>query len=134
MAKFVVVYLYDILVYSRNEGEHADHIRRTLMRLRQHKFFAKRRKCQFAQAEVEFLGHVLASKGLELNQHKVSVVRDWHTPESAKYIAANPGNHRLLSKDCSSMCREGAAIAEIASLSVGGQSSRPHSDCYDWLS
>jgi hypothetical protein len=70
MGKFVAVYLDD----SRNGAEHADHHRRTLLRLREIKLSAQHSKCHFAQTEVVFRGHVLTSKGLEMNQHKVSAL------------------------------------------------------------
>jgi hypothetical protein len=86
MGHFVVVYLDDILVYSKSEQEHVHHLRTTLMRLREHNLFAKLSKCQFCQPEVEFLGHVISHKGMEMDQHKVSAVREWPVLKSVKDV------------------------------------------------
>ena len=64
--KFVVVFIDDILVYSNNKEEHAEHLRIVLTRLREHQLYAKFSKCDFWLKEVQFLGHVLSAKVLML--------------------------------------------------------------------
>src|SRR5579859_8086069 len=57
LEKFVVVFIDDILIFSKNEEEHATHLRLVLQKLREHKLYAKRSKCEFWLKEVSFLGH-----------------------------------------------------------------------------
>jgi hypothetical protein len=84
--KFVVVYLDDILIYSKSEADHVQHLRITLQPLREHKLFAKRSKCQFCQPDVEFFGHIVSHRGMEMDQHNVDAIRDWPQLRSAKDI------------------------------------------------
>ncbi|MDR4861104.1 reverse transcriptase family protein [Klebsiella pneumoniae] len=65
--KFVVVYLDDILIYSKNEQEHAEHLRLVLMKLREHRLYPKFSKCEFWLPEVTYLGHVISGKGIAVN-------------------------------------------------------------------
>ncbi|WVZ73394.1 hypothetical protein U9M48_021704 [Paspalum notatum var. saurae] len=69
--KFVVVFIDDILIYSKNEKEHEEHLRIVLARLREHKLYAKFSKCAFWLKEVGFLGHVLSEKGVAVDPSKV---------------------------------------------------------------
>jgi len=72
--KFVVVFLDDILVYSKDEAEHAEHLRIVLTRLREHKLYAKFSKCAFWLKEVAFLGHILSTEGIAVDPSKVQEV------------------------------------------------------------
>ena len=65
--KFVVVYLDDILVFSKNEEEHAEHLRLVLEKLREHQLYAKFSKCEFWLPEVTYLGHVISKDGISVN-------------------------------------------------------------------
>src|SRR5438105_6032755 len=69
--KFVVVFLDDILVYSKDEAEHAEHLRIVLTRLREHKLYAKFSKCAFWLKVVAFLGHILSAEGIAVDPSKV---------------------------------------------------------------
>src|SRR3954465_9081787 len=84
--KFVVIYLDDILIYSKNEEEHAEHLRLVLMKLREHHPYAKFSKCEFWLPEVIYLGHVISAKGVDVNPERVKVVLDWTPPESVKQV------------------------------------------------
>jgi hypothetical protein len=84
--KFVVVFIDDILIYSRNEEEHADHLRLVLGRLREQQLYAKFSKCQFWLKEVEFLGHVLSGAGVAVNPSKITTILEWKTPTSVADI------------------------------------------------
>ena len=72
--KFVVVFIDDILIYSRDEEEHTQHLRTVLERLRTHRLYAKFSNCEFWLREVGFLGHVLSEQGVAVDPSKVTAV------------------------------------------------------------
>jgi hypothetical protein len=72
--KFVVVFIDDILVYSRNEEEHAGHLHVVLQRLREHHLYAKLSKCDFWLKEIKFLGHTISQTGIVVDPDKVQEV------------------------------------------------------------
>jgi hypothetical protein len=78
--KFVVVFIDDILVYSRNEEEHKEHLRLVLQKLRENQLYAKLRKCEFWLSEVSFLGHVITDGGIAVDPGKVRDVLKWEPP------------------------------------------------------
>ena len=79
---FVVVYLDDILIYSRNEDEHHDHVRQVLTRLRKNNLFCKLSKCEFDVKEVEFLGFFVGTEGVRADPERIRSVVEWPKPES----------------------------------------------------
>ena len=73
--KFVVVFIDDILVFSKNEEEHEEHLRLVLEKLREHQLYAKFSKCEFWLKEVGFLGHVISREGISVDPTKVDTGR-----------------------------------------------------------
>jgi hypothetical protein len=84
--KFVVVFIDDILVYSKNEEEHKEHLRLVLQKLREHQLYAKFSKCDFWLKEVSFLGHIITDGGISVDPAKVSDVLKWEPPRTVKEI------------------------------------------------
>jgi hypothetical protein len=72
--KFVVVFIDDILIYSKNLEDHARHLHIILQRLREHHLYAKFFKCKFWQDTVKFLGHTISSDGISVDPSKVQEV------------------------------------------------------------
>ncbi|GBG70992.1 hypothetical protein CBR_g8291 [Chara braunii] len=86
LEQYVLVYLGDILVYSRTLEEHLRHLRDVLDRLRRHGFYAKLSKCRFAQHKVDFLGHYVSDQGLHMDDAKITAIAEWPAPTSAKQL------------------------------------------------
>ncbi|KIM58095.1 hypothetical protein SCLCIDRAFT_28375 [Scleroderma citrinum Foug A] len=82
----MVVYLDDILIYSDNMEDHVKHIWEVLQCLRQHKLFAKPKKCEFHSDSVEYLGYFLSPDSLTMSQDKVTAICDWPKPCKVKDI------------------------------------------------
>ena len=80
--QFVVVFIDDILIYSKSEEEHEDHLRIVLQALREHQLYAKFNKCEFWLAEVRFLGHVVSASGILVDLEKVEAVMSWEKLKS----------------------------------------------------
>jgi hypothetical protein len=80
--KFIVVFIDDILAYSRNEEEPEGHLRLVLQKLRDYKLYAKLSKCEFWLKQVNFLGHVISKGGISVDPSKVQDVLDWKAPTS----------------------------------------------------
>jgi hypothetical protein len=72
--KFIVVFINDILIYSRSEEEHEKHIHLVLQKLREHKLYAKLNKCEFCMKQVAFLRHVISKGGVSMDPSKVQDV------------------------------------------------------------
>jgi hypothetical protein len=78
--QFVMVFIDDILVYSKSMEEHEDYLRIVLQRLREHQLYAKFSKCEFWIKEVPFLGHVVSPQGIAVDPGKVKEVLEWKPP------------------------------------------------------
>ena len=86
IGKCCVVYLDDILIYSTNPEEHLEHIELVLQRLREHRMFARLRKCEFNQQEIKYLGHIINAEGRRPDPSKVEVVQRWPQPKNVHEI------------------------------------------------
>jgi hypothetical protein len=84
--KFVVIFIDDILVYSRSTEEHGQHLRIVLGKLRDHQLYAKFSKCEFWLQKVGFLGHILTTEGVAVDPEKVAAVANWKRPTSVTEI------------------------------------------------
>ena len=84
--KFVIVFIDDILIYSKDKAEHAKHLKIVLQILREHQLYAKFSKCEFWLDQVEFLGHVISKDGIAVNPSKIQAILEWKAPINAKEI------------------------------------------------
>ncbi|GBG91745.1 hypothetical protein CBR_g53559 [Chara braunii] len=82
--RYVLIYLDDVLVYSRSLEEHVEHLRTVLERLRQTKYKANRDKCEFAQQELEYLGHYVMQQGIRPLADKIEALRVWPEPTNSR--------------------------------------------------
>ena len=80
--QFIVVFVDDILIYSKFEEVHKGHLRIVLQILRDHQLYAKFNKCEFWFTEVSFLGHVVLASGVFVDSEKVEAVMSWERPNS----------------------------------------------------
>jgi hypothetical protein len=80
---FMVIFIDDILIYSKTQEDHARHIHIVLQKLQEHLLYAKFSKCEFWLEEVSFLGHILSKDGVAIDPSKVQDVLEWNQPRNA---------------------------------------------------
>ncbi|KAA0038306.1 hypothetical protein IC582_003640 [Cucumis melo] len=84
LMRFVLVFFDDILIYSQNLEDHLKHIEIVFLVLRKHELFANRKKCSFGLAKVEYLGHLISNKGVEVDPEKIKAITDWPKPTNVR--------------------------------------------------
>ncbi|XP_050233339.1 uncharacterized mitochondrial protein AtMg00860-like [Mercurialis annua] len=83
---FVIVFIDDILVYSRSEEEHAEHLRLVLQTLGEKQLYAKCSKCEFWLEKVVFLSHVISAEGIYVDPKKVEAIIKWNSPSNVHEV------------------------------------------------
>ena len=84
--EFILVFLDDILVYSRSMEEHAKHLRKLLQRLREQMLYVKASKCDIARTTVDFLGQHVTPAGMSPQEQKLKAVKEWETPRDIRGV------------------------------------------------
>jgi len=128
-----LVFLDDILIYSKTLEEHEQHVRRVLDALREQKLYAKESKCEFFKHEVEFLGHRVGQDGVRMMEDKVQAIREWPTPCSVRDVRAflgTAGYYRKFIRDFSAIA---APLSELTKDSVKFEWAAPHETAFAQL-
>ncbi|GJV58158.1 putative reverse transcriptase domain-containing protein [Tanacetum coccineum] len=126
--KFVIVFIDDILIYSRNKEEHTNHMRIILKLLKKEKLYAKFSKCEFWIHILQFLGHLIDSQGLHVDPAKIEAVKNWASPTiptEIRQFLGLAGYYRRFIKDFSKIAKSGSGVIAYASRQL-----KPHKENY----
>jgi hypothetical protein len=120
---FCIVYLDDILIFSKTKEEHDEHLQRVSQRLREAELYAKPSKCRFYQTEIEFLGFIIGTKGIRMDPRRIETIKEWenHPPRSYRDLQVLLGFcnfYRRFIRNYSSIARP------LTSLLKGSQNGR----------
>jgi Reverse transcriptase (RNA-dependent DNA polymerase) len=120
-----MVYIDDILIFSRTEEDHFRHVKLIRKRLKQHKVFAKLSKCEFNRASLPFLGHVVGQNGVEMQQSKVQSLAAWPRLTTVIEVQSFLGLANYYRRFIRDFARRSAPLSELTKNDVPFEWGRP---------
>ena len=102
--KFVLIFLDNVLIYSANPQDHAEHLQKILEKLREHKMYAKASKCEILKTSVEFLGQQICRGGMTPTEANLKAAQDWATLEDVKGVRSFLGFANYYTRFVSELC------------------------------
>ena len=112
---FVIVYMDDILIFSKSEEEHEVHLTKILQILQTQQLYAKLSKCSFFQTEAKFLGHVVSAQGIHVDPVKISAIQNWEEPKTATQLRSFLGLCNFFKKFVPNFSSLAAPLTDLTS-------------------
>ena len=123
-----VVYLDDILIYSSDPADHWRHVREVLQRLKDYQLYVNLKKCQFATTEVEFLGFVVSTEGVRMDEERIRTIKEWPTPETYRELQVFLGFVNFYRRFIYRYSKIAGPLTGLLKGSKGGKKSGP----FEW--
>ncbi|KAI3732508.1 hypothetical protein L1987_63713 [Smallanthus sonchifolius] len=126
--QFVIVFIDDILIYSKNKEEHEEHLRLILELLKREQLYAKFSKCEFWIREVQFLGHVVNEKGIHVDSSKIEAIKNWAaptTPTEVRQFLGLAGYYRRFIEGFSKIAQPLTALTQKGKVYNWGDNQEP---------
>ncbi|EDN07175.1 hypothetical protein HCAG_03706 [Histoplasma mississippiense (nom. inval.)] len=120
-----IVYLDDILIFSKTEKEHDSHVREVLDRLRRHQLYANTEKCSFYTQEIDFLGYIVGVDGISMDRSRVSAIEDWPAPRTYREVQVFLGFANFYRRFIYAYSRIAAPLTDLLKGSVKGRKTGP---------
>jgi hypothetical protein len=130
---FILVYLDDVLIFSRSEEEHKYHVEMVLQRLRDEKLFVKLSKCEFSKSSVSFLGHIVGANGLQMEEKKVEAVVKWPRPTTKVEVQSFVGFANYYRRFIKVFSHMAAPLSNLTRKKVPVNWIEPHEVAFDAL-
>ena len=89
--RFIIIFIDDILIYSRSDEEHNHHLILTLDILRRNKLYGKMSKCEFYVSHIQYLGHIILASGISIDPKKIEAIMSWSTPTNMTKVRSFMG-------------------------------------------
>ncbi|CAI7810179.1 unnamed protein product [Closterium sp. NIES-54] len=129
----VVVYLDDILIYSKIMMEHVEHLRKVFEILWKNMFYVKLSKSDFALKKVQFLGHMVSAEGVHVDPRKIEVVKKWKVPENVKELLQFPGFANYYNRFVPQYVKIAAPLSDLLKKDTPYKSDTPHQQAMEQL-
>ncbi|XP_065874792.1 uncharacterized protein [Euphorbia lathyris] len=133
IGKFVVVYFDDILIYSKSEAEHIEHVKVVLDVLREQKLYANLSKCSFWMEKVVFLGFIVSAQGVSVDIEKVKAIQEWPTPNSVTEVRSFHGLASFYRRFVKNFSTIAAPLTEVIKKNVGFKWGKAQEDAFEML-
>ncbi len=130
---FVIVYLDDILIFSKTVEEHDQYLRQVLGKLQAHQLYAKANKCEFFRTEVDFLGHIVGVDGLKMEPSKIKAIQDWPPPTSVTEVRAFLGFVNFYRKYIKNYSSITARLNDLTEKAQAFRWTKQHQEAFDRL-
>ncbi|GJU74417.1 putative reverse transcriptase domain-containing protein [Tanacetum coccineum] len=114
--RFVIIFIDDILIYSKSRKEHEGHLKLILKLLKEEELYAKFSKCEFCLSKVQFLGHVIDSEGIHVDPAKIESIKDWASPKTPTEIRQFLGFVGRKGRGCVQLLKQKLCSASILAL------------------
>nr|GEU38110.1 putative reverse transcriptase domain-containing protein [Tanacetum cinerariifolium] len=123
--RFVIVFINDILIYSKNIKEHKGYLKLILKLLKEGELHVKFLKCEFWLSKVQFLGHVIDSEGIHVDPAKIEAIKDWESPktptEICQFIGLAGYYRRFIEETAFQLLKKKLCSASILALPEGSK-------------
>lgn len=133
LGKFSVVYFNDILIYSKAFKDHLEHIRAVFEKLKKEQLYANLKKCSFCLERVVFLGFVITSGGIEMDEEKVRSITEWPTPKNVGEVRSFHGLASFYRRFVKDLLSRAAPLNEIVKKDVHFQWGEPQQKAFEEL-
>ena len=116
---FILVFLDDILVYSKNDQEHEIHLKKTFQILREHQLYAKLSKCSFPKDEIVYLGRVISKDGIHIDPDKVKAIIEWPLPKCVRDVRSFIGLEQFKRENICNFSKIASPLAKLTKKTKG---------------